>query len=107
MERKEGFYWVMFSIPVDQNDWSVCYWNGQYWYVVNCEDAFYDSDFKEIQQYPIKQPPLPFVDKDMGHGKCMEKFCGKFSVINYNGHGYWVCQGCDDSLQSDFEDEYR
>lgn len=67
------------------------------------------TDISNLTHYAFLPPPpqQPFVDKDMGHGKCKEKYCSKWAVTDYNGHGHWVCQSCDDSLQRFFESEYN
>lgn len=107
MERIVGYYWVRYS-----DKWIISYYDEwQYWHP--CEpyknDVHTGIVWDEIDERQIirKQPTQVFVDKDMGHGKCKEKHCNKWAVTDYNGHGHWVCQSCDDSLQSYFEEEYR
>lgn len=81
-----------------------------YYRVYETDDNSYyycdHTDIDNLTHYAFLPKP-PFFDIDMGKGKCMEKGCRKYAVCDYNGHGHWVCQSCDDSLQSDFEDEYR
>lgn len=46
-------------------------------------------------------------DIEMGKGKCLEKNCTRFAVIDYNGCGHWVCRSHYDSLITYFDEEYK
>jgi hypothetical protein len=35
---------------------------------------------------------------------CKQKNVGR---VDYNGHGHWVCEPCDRSLNNEFENEYQ
>lgn len=107
-QRLNGYYWCRCHFPVDQqHKWSVYYWSGEKWYGINYEGEILHCSFIEVSQYPIKSPEPPFIDKDMGHGKCVEKGCNKFATTDYNGHGHWVCESCDKCLNDYFDEEYR
>jgi len=41
------------------------------------------------------------------HGICKEKGCNKRATKDYNGHGYWVCDKCFDSLNNYFDENYK
>ena len=43
---------------------------------------------------------------DRGKGKC-KKCETRFATTDYNGHGYFVCEKCDDRLNYEFDNEYR
>lgn len=43
---------------------------------------------------------------DKGHGICMEKNCNEHATIDYNGHGYWVCDYHYNKLSDEFDEEY-
>lgn len=103
MSRKVGYYWVQSSSIC----WEIARWEYDRWVVCGSDNVYDDDRFIEIQQFPINMPPPPFVDKDMGHGKCREKGCTKFATTDYNGHGYWVCDRHDERLNEEFEDEYK
>lgn len=110
MQRIDGYYWIRYG---KDSKWTIAMWQNTpiaCWHL--CFHSFDYSNSKdtspyEINETPIKEPEPVFVDTDMGHGKCLEKYCNKFAVTDYNGHGHWVCQSCDDSLQSYFESEYN
>ncbi len=40
-------------------------------------------------------------------GICKEKNCEKKAIIDYNGHGHWVCRYHYDKLNDQFDEEYR
>lgn len=61
------------------------------------------SEYKE-QQEEIEHKG---VENDLGHGKCVEKNCDRWAVIDYNGRGHWNCKPCYDRNERYFEEEYR
>jgi hypothetical protein len=40
-------------------------------------------------------------------GICKERNCEEKAVVDYNGHGHWVCQHHYDILSDYFDEEYR
>ena len=68
----------------------------------------YISSLKIVRDYE-KQETLKKLDedkKDTGLGMCVRcKHIG--ARVDYNGHGHWVCNSCDDHLNDEFDEEYR
>lgn len=62
------------------------------------------ANWMKEQHKPIKKEPMP--DVDIGKGKCV-RCKNAFARVDYNGHGHWVCESCDNALEREFEDEYR
>ncbi len=61
---------------------------------------------REFEQQERQKEVLEAQTLDKGLGKCTQKGCINFAVLDYNGHGCWVCKSCDESLTRRFEDEY-
>ena len=40
-------------------------------------------------------------------GECMSCKQKNVGLVDYNGHGHWVCEICDRCLNNEFEDEYK
>ncbi len=62
---------------------------------------------REFEKQKREKEQLEAKTIDKGKGMCVEKNCGNFAVVDYNGQGYFVCKNCDDVLTARFEDEYN
>lgn len=51
MSREEGFYWVFYV-----DEWVICKWSGESWWVPCNEHYFYDDDFDQINERKIENP---------------------------------------------------
>jgi hypothetical protein len=61
------------------------------------------SSIEPLTDQPDSQPePIETEEKI-----CMENGCKSIATIDYNGHGYWVCDKHYISLNNEFDEEYR
>ena len=70
----------------------------------------YENALKIVRDFDLQERTREELEAktiDKGLGKCMEKHCTSFAVVDYNGHGHWVCKYHDDKLNKEFEDEYN
>lgn len=47
------------------------------------------------------------INHDCKSKKCMERNCENDPVVDYNGHGYWVCGKHYDILSDEFDENYK
>lgn len=86
------------------------------WYSLECwgnndRDNNDEIELKHISHYmplpsPAKHGWQP-MKEDMGMGKCCKINCQNWAEIDYNNHGHYVCMMHYDSLNREFDEEYK
>lgn len=59
--------------------------------------------FEPIEKTKLEDNIIPIFSSDIKYVECKTQP----SVYDYNGCGHWVCKDCGDTLEKEFEDEYR